>query len=85
MVLRLTGQVFPMPGDPDSLQTADMRLGEDNARFLCVDRVPHGRCPCAREGHVGLEEVYTSATRVREIIEQNTNAIIPPIIAIVDE
>jgi malonate decarboxylase gamma subunit len=80
----LTGQVSPMSGDPDSVLTADALLGEDTARFLCVVRNPHARFPCARDGQVGLEEAYTLATRVREIIEQDENAIKRPIIAIVD-
>jgi malonate decarboxylase gamma subunit len=80
----LTGQASPMPGDPDSVLTADASVGEDSARFLCVVRDPHGRFPCARDGQVGLEEAYTLATRVREVIEQDTKAIKRPIIAIVD-
>ena len=36
----LTGQASPIPGDPDSVLTADASLGEDNARFLCVVRDP---------------------------------------------
>ena len=80
----LTGQASPMPGDPDSVLTADALLGEENARFLCVARDPHARFPCARDGQVGLEEAYTLAARVREVIEQDRNAIKRPIIAIVD-
>jgi len=80
----LTGQASPMSGDPDSVLTADALLGEDNARFLCVVRDPHARFPCARDGQVGLEEAYTLATRVREVIAQDTNTIKRPIIAIVD-
>ena len=84
MVSRLSGQACLMPGDSDSVLTADASLGEDNARYLCVVRDPHGRFPCARDGRAGLEEAYARATRVREVIEQDTNAIKPPIIAIVD-
>jgi malonate decarboxylase gamma subunit len=80
----LTGQASPMPGDPDSVLTADASLGEDNARFLCVVRDPHARFPCARDGQVGLEEAYTLATRVREVIELDRNTTKRPIIAIVD-
>ena len=32
----LTGAATAMPGDPDSVLTADGRLGEESARFLCV-------------------------------------------------
>ena len=80
----LTGQASPMPGDPDSVLTADASLGEDNARFLCVVRDPYGRFPCARDGQVGLEEAYALAIRVREVIEQDRNPVKRPIIAIVD-
>src|SRR6266478_2583997 len=79
-----TGQVSPMPGDPKSVLTADAPLGDDNARFLCVVPDPHARFPCARHGEVGLEEGYTLATRVREIVEQDKNTVKRPIIAIVD-
>jgi len=80
----LTGQSSPMPGDPKSVLTADALLGDDHARFLCVVPDPHARFPCARHGEVGLEEGYTLATRVREIIEQDKNTVKRPIIAIVD-
>ena len=85
----LTGKNSPMAGDPDSVLAADAKLGEDTARFLCVVPNPQARFPCARRGEVGLEEAYTLAARVREVIEQNTSAderpiIAQPIIAIVD-
>jgi malonate decarboxylase gamma subunit len=79
-----TGQASPMPGDPKSVLTADAPLGDDHARFLCVVPDPQARFPCARHGEVGLEEGYTLATRVREIIEQDKNTVKRPIIAIVD-
>lgn len=79
-----TGQAAPMPGDPKSVLTADAPLGEDNARFLCVVPDPHARFPCARQGQVGLEEAYTLATRVREVMELDTHTAKRPIIAIVD-
>jgi malonate decarboxylase gamma subunit len=80
----LTGQVTPLPGDPKSVLTADAPLGNDQARFLCVVPDPHGRFPCARHGEVGLEEAYTLATRVREVIDESNNTIKRPIVAIVD-
>jgi biotin-independent malonate decarboxylase gamma subunit len=79
-----TGQASPMPGDPKSVLTADAPLGDDHARFLCVVPDPHARFPCARHGEVGLEEGYTLATRVREVLEQDKNTVKRPIIAIVD-
>src|ERR1700678_3692845 len=80
----LTGQASPMSGDPASVLTADVPLGSDNARFLCVVPDPHARFPCARQGQVGLEEAYTLATRVREVMELDSHNAKRPIIAIVD-
>jgi malonate decarboxylase gamma subunit len=80
----LTGKASPMPGDPKSVLTSDAPIGNDQARFLCVVPDPHARFPCARHGEVGLEEAYTLATRVREVIEQSKSTIKRPIVAIVD-
>jgi malonate decarboxylase gamma subunit len=80
----LTGQASPMSGDPKSVLTVDAPLGDDNARFLCVVPDSHARFPCARHGEVGLEEAYTLATRVHEVIEIDKNSVKRPIIAIVD-
>jgi biotin-independent malonate decarboxylase gamma subunit len=80
----LTGQNSPMKGDPGSVLTADAKLGDDTARYLCVVPNPDARFPCARRGEVGLEESYTLATRLREAIEQDKNGKKRPIIAIVD-
>ncbi len=80
----LTGQASPMPGDPKSVLTSDAPIGKEQARFLCVVPDPHGRFPCARHGEVGLEEAYTLAARVREVIDETKNTIKRPIVAIVD-
>jgi malonate decarboxylase gamma subunit len=80
----LTGQHAPMAGDPESVLTADAPIGLANARFLCVVPDPHGRFPCARHGEVGLEEAYTLATRVREVIAADRNTVKRAIVAIVD-
>ena len=64
----LTGKELPMIGDPASVLTADAKLGDDTARFLCVVPNAQARFPCARHGEVGLEEAYTLAARVREAI-----------------
>jgi len=80
----LTGQDAPLTGDPESVLTADAPIGAGRARFLCVVPDPKGRFPCARHGEVGLEEAYTLATRVHEIIEQDRNTAKRPIVAIVD-
>ena len=79
-----TGHASPMIGDPKSVLTRDAPLGSDHARFLCVVPDPHARFPCVRHGEVGLEEGYTLAARVREVIEHDKNTIKRPIIAIVD-
>jgi len=80
----LSGQASSMPGDPKSVLTADAALGKDQARFLCIAPDAHARFPCARHGEVGLEEGYTLATRVREVIELDKNKTKRPIVAIVD-
>jgi malonate decarboxylase gamma subunit len=80
----LTGKDSPMAGDPGSVLTADAKLGEYTARFLCVVPNPAARFPCARRGEVGLEESYALATRIREGVEQDKNGKKRPIIAIVD-
>jgi biotin-independent malonate decarboxylase gamma subunit len=80
----LTGHTSPLPGDPKSVLTSDAPIGKEQARFLCVVPDPHARFPCARHGEVGLEEAYTLATRVREVIDESKNTIKRPIVAIVD-
>jgi biotin-independent malonate decarboxylase gamma subunit len=64
----LTGQEKPMPGDPPSVLVADAPIGNENARFLCVVPDPDSRFPCARHGEVGLEQAYTLAARIREVL-----------------
>jgi malonate decarboxylase gamma subunit len=80
----LTGKELPMTGDPASVLTADAKLGDDTARFLCVVQNAQARFPCARHGEVGLEEAYTLAARVREAIDQDASGNRRPIVAIVD-
>jgi len=64
----LTGQDTPMPGDPPSVLVADELIGDENARFLCVVPDTDSRFPCARRGEVGLEQAYTLAARIREVV-----------------
>ena len=90
----LTGQDTPMPGDPPSVLVADALIGDENIRFLCVAPDTDSRFPCARHGEVGLEQAYTLAARIREVV--NTPDEFPlirgvsavgakrPIVAIVD-
>jgi malonate decarboxylase gamma subunit len=83
-----------MPGDPPSVLVADALIGDENIRFLCVAPDTDSRFPCARHGEVGLEQAYTLAARIREVV--NTPDELPlirgvsavgakrPIVAIVD-
>ena len=89
----LTGQEKPMPGDPPSVLVADAPIGNENARFLCVVPDPNSRFPCARHGEVGLEQAYTLAARIREVLGRDELPLVRgvsgsdakrPIIAIVD-
>lgn len=80
----LTGKQSPMDGDAGSVLTSDAALGTETVRFLCVVPNPQARFPCARCGEVGLEEAYTLAKRVREVIDYDTDENKRPIIAIVD-
>jgi malonate decarboxylase gamma subunit len=85
----LTGQETPMPGDPHSVLVADAPIGDENARFLCVVPDPDSRFPCARHGEVGLEQAYTLAARIREVMKADNERPSEkskkrPIIAIVD-
>jgi malonate decarboxylase gamma subunit len=80
----LTGQASSMSGDPKSVLTVDSPLGKEQARFLCVVPDPNARFPCARHGEIGLEEGYTLAARVREVMQQDKNKTKRPIVAIVD-
>jgi malonate decarboxylase gamma subunit len=80
----LTGNNSVMDGDPGSVLTADAELGNQSARFLCVVPSAQGRFPCARRGEVGLEEAYTLAMRVREVIGQDEKEKKRPISTIVD-
>jgi malonate decarboxylase gamma subunit len=83
----LTGHEAPTPGDPPSVLTADAPIGNDNALFLCVVPDHDSRFPCASHGEVGLEQAYTLAARIREIIGSDNakdGGKKRPIIAIVD-
>ena len=83
----LTGNDQPRTGDPDSVLTADARVGRETAVFLCVVPNPDSRFPCVRDGQVGLEEAYALATRIREAIDDDRDkpkAEKRPIIAIID-
>jgi malonate decarboxylase gamma subunit len=83
----LTGANKPQAGDPGSVLMANGKIGPDTALFLCIIPNPESRFPCVRDGQVGLEEAYTLATHVREVIKADHEK--PrdqkrPIVAIVD-
>ena len=80
----LTGKETPLPGDPLSVLVADTLIGEENLRVLCVVPDAESRFPCARHGEVGLEQAYTLAARIREVIAADKDVPKRPIIAIVD-
>jgi malonate decarboxylase gamma subunit len=83
----LTGKNEPLAGDPGSVLASNSLLGNETSLFLCVVPNPESRFPCVRDGQVGLEEAYTLATRVREVIAEDRDkpkAEKRPIIAIVD-
>ena len=80
----LTGSNRALDGDPGSLLTADAKLGEETARFICVIPDPKARFPCVRKGEVGLEEAYGLARRVREAIALGASEKKRPIVALVD-
>lgn len=83
----LTGKNEPLAGDPGSVLASNSILGNETSLFLCVVPNTESRFPCVRDGQVGLEEAYTLAMRVREVMVQDRDK--PksekrPIIAIVD-
>lgn len=83
----MTGTNQQMPGDPGSVLASNAEIGGEQALFLCVVPNPESRFPCVRDGQVGLEEAYTLATRVREVMEEDrakSRSEKRPIIAIVD-
>lgn len=64
----------PASSDPASVLMADAALGDDIARFLCIVPNPQARFPRARHGEIGLEEAWTLAARVREVIAADAAA-----------
>ena len=80
----LTGRADSMEGDPRSVLVADAPLGSEIARILAVVPDPRGAFPRARQGEIGLEEAWTLAARVREVVEMDRKGVRRPIVAIVD-
>jgi malonate decarboxylase gamma subunit len=80
----LTGQSGRAAGVPASVRVADADIGGRKARFLAVVPDPESRFPRARHGEVGLEQGWTLAQLVRQVIEADQAGVKRPIIAIVD-
>lgn len=82
---KLTGISNPKVGDVPSVLCADGNLGDEQVRYIAVVPNPNNRFPRARKGEVGLEEGWTVAKYVREVMEEDANKEKKrPIIAVVD-
>lgn len=64
-----------------SVLVGDAVLGKDLVRYLAIVPYPQNRFPRARSGEVGLEEGWTLAKHIREVIDEGQPR---PIVAIVD-
>lgn len=82
---KLTGIENPKVGDVPSVLCADVKLGDELVRYIAVVPNPNSRFPRARKGEVGLEEGWTIAKYVREVMEEDADKEKKrPIIAVVD-
>lgn len=82
---KLTGIENPKVGDVPSVLCADVKLGDELVRYISVVPNPNSRFPRARKGEVGLEEGWTIAKYVREVMEEDADKEKKrPIIAVVD-
>ena len=78
---------YALAGDPSqegssSILVADRTLGAHEVRYLAVVPNPSARFPRARGGEVGLEEGWTLAKYVREVVDNESTK--RSIVAIVD-
>lgn len=80
----LAGKQKQPAGVPGSVIVADAELHGEKARFLAVVPNPESRFPRVRNGEVGLEEGWSLARAVREVIAADHNGVKRPIIAVVD-
>lgn len=69
---------------PGSILISDTDLNGEKVRFLSVVPNPESRFPRVRNGEVGLEEGWSLARAVREVIKADANGEKRPIIAVVD-
>jgi malonate decarboxylase beta subunit len=77
----LAGAPNESPGTVRSVLAGDALLGKDLVRYLAIVPYPQNRFPRARSGEAGLEEGWTLAKFIREVIDEGKRR---PIIAIVD-
>jgi len=81
----LTNSDGAKEGYSPSILCAGELLGDETARFITVAPNRNTRFPRARHGEVGLEEGFTIAKYIREVIKVDENKVTKrPIIAIVD-
>ncbi|BCN32664.1 biotin-independent malonate decarboxylase subunit beta [Anaeromicropila herbilytica] len=82
---KLTGITELKVSDVPSVLYADVNLGKEQVRYIAVVPNPNNRFPRARKGEVGLEEGWTVAKYVREVMEEDADKEKKrPIIAVVD-
>lgn len=82
---KLTGISDPKVGYVQSVLCADVNLGDEKVRYIAVVPNSNNRFPRARKGEVGLEEGWTVAKYVREVMEEDADKEKKrPIIAVVD-
>lgn len=82
---KLTGLEDFQSADTSSVLCADVKLGDELARYIAVVPDPDGRFKRARKGEVGLEEGWTIAKYVRDVIKEDAGSKKRrPIVAIVD-
>ncbi|MGI9075524.1 MAG: biotin-independent malonate decarboxylase subunit gamma [Bryobacteraceae bacterium] len=80
----LVGCVQSLSHPKTSVISADASLNDEQVRYLAVIPNPESRFPRARRGEIGVEEGWTLAKCIREVIELDKNATKRPIISIVD-
>lgn len=80
----LAGQSGLVAGAAPSIRSADAALGDESVRFLAVVPDPDSRFPRARMGEVGLEQGWTLARFVRDVVAADAGGTRRPIVAIVD-
>ena len=70
--------------DLNSVLVTDVPLANESVRLLSIVTDPQNRFPRARHGELGLDEAWTIAKRVREVLAEDASGVRRPILAIVD-